>query len=86
MKLKDGFITYDTGTEQVMVSAGSVKFSGLVRSNRTAAFIIDCLKTETTPERIVSAMLEKYDAPQDVVVRDVDKVLEKLRSVGALDE
>ena len=86
MKLKDGFITYEMDGEQVMVSAGSVRFPGLVRSNRTAAFIVDCLKTETTPEDIISAMLEKYDASRDVVARDVAKVLDGLRSVGALEE
>ena len=86
MKLKDGFITYETDGEQVMVSAGSVHFPGLVRSNKTAAFIIGCLKTETTAEAIVSAMLEQYDAPRSVIARDVEAVLEKLRSIGALDE
>lgn len=86
MKLKDGFITYEMGGEQVIVSTGSVRFPGLVRSNKTAAFIVDCLKTETTQEAIISAMLEKYDAPRDVIARDVAKVLDGLRSVGALEE
>lgn len=31
MKLKDGFITHETGGEQIMVSAGETKFSGLVK-------------------------------------------------------
>ena len=39
MKLKDGFVTHDMGGEQIMVSTGSTAFSGLVRSNGTAAFI-----------------------------------------------
>lgn len=86
MKLKDGFITYDTDDEQVMVSTGSVKFAGLVRSNRTGAFIIDCLKKDTTVEEIVSAMTEKFDAPAGVIRADVEKVLETLRSIGAIQE
>ena len=53
MKLKDGFITHETDGEQIMVSAGNVKFSGLVRSNRTAAFIVDCLKSETSETEII---------------------------------
>ena len=51
MKLKNGFITHETDGEQIMVSAGSTKFSGLVRSNRTAAFIVDCLKSETNESK-----------------------------------
>lgn len=86
MKLKDGFITYETDGEQVMVSTGSVKLPGLIRSNKTAAFIVDSLKQDTTKEAIVAAMLEKYDAPAEVIAADVDKVIEKLKSIGAIQE
>ena len=78
MKLKDGFITRQTDGEQIMVTVGDVGFAGLVRSNKTAAFIVDCLKSETTKEAIVDAM--------DVLDRDVEGILAKLRSIGALDE
>lgn len=86
MKLKDGFVTHDMGGEQIMVSTGSTAFSGLVRSNGTAAFIVDCLKEETTREEIIAKMLDKYDASEEVISADVDKILEKLRSIKALDE
>ena len=86
MKLKDGFITHEMGGEQVMVATGSANFSGLVRSNATAAFIVDCLKEETTREAIIDTMLKRYDASEEIISRDVDMVLGKLRSIGALDE
>lgn len=86
MKLKDSFITYSTGQEQIMVSAGTNVFHGMVRSNKTAGFIIDCLKASTTREAVVQKLAEKYDAPVDVLERDVDKVLKVLREIGALDE
>ncbi len=85
MKLKEGFITHDTGDEQIMVAAGADTFSGLVRSNRTAAFIVNCLKQDTTEEAIVSAMCEHYDAPQEVIAADVRRILDELRSIGAID-
>ena len=86
MKLKDGFITHESDGEQIMVGAGNVNFSGLVRSNQTAAFIVDQLKKETTAQQIVEAMLERYDAPKEVIERDVEKILDKLRSIGAIVE
>lgn len=86
MKLKNGFVTRNVGTSQIMVATGAANFSGMVRSNPTAAFIVNCLSEETTKEAIVSAMLEKYDAPRDVLESDVEKILGKLREVGALDE
>ncbi len=88
MKLRDGFITYATGTEQIMVAAGQASnvFRGMVRSNSTAGFIIDCLKEETSRDAIADALCSRYEAPREVICRDLDQVLDSLRSIGALDE
>lgn len=86
MKLKDGFITHESDGEQIMVAAGEVRFSGMVRSNKTAAFIVDCLKEETAKEQIVEKLVAAYDAPKEVIEKDVQKILDSLRSIGALDE
>ena len=85
MKLKEIFITQEMDGEQIMVAAGG-GFAGMVRSNATAAFIVDCLKTDTTKEGILDAMCTRYDAPRDVMAADVDMVLANLKRIGALDE
>ena len=85
MKIKDSFITHNTDNEQIMISTDG-KFSGMVRSNSTAAEIINLLMEETTRDAVVSAMLEKYDAPEEIIARDVDKVIASLRSIGAINE
>jgi hypothetical protein len=38
-------------------------FKGAIRINDTSAFIVDCLKNDTTPKAIVDKMYEIYDAP-----------------------
>ena len=86
MKLKKGFITHRMDGEQIMVAADSKLFSGFVRSNSTAAFIVDRLKEETTEEAITDAMLQQYDAPREVIAKDVARILDELRRIGALDE
>lgn len=88
MKLHNGFITYATGDEQIMVAAGSASdvFRGMVRSNATAAYIIDCLKTETTRDELAEKLCSRYDAPREIICRDLDNVLASLRKIGALDE
>lgn len=88
MKLKEGFITYETDGEQIMVAAGASAdvFHGLARSNKTAAYIIDCLKNETTVENIVDAMVNKYDASKNVIIEDVEAIISQLRDIGAIDE
>ena len=85
MKLKDTYITHDSDGEQILLDTSS-SFAGLIRNNKTAAFIVECLKEETTQEKIVESMFEKYDAPKDVLAKDVSDVIEKLRKVGALYE
>ena len=86
MRLNPSFITRDMGDSQVMVAVGSSAFNGIVRSNGTAAFIVDQLKTDTTEEQILAAVLEKYEVEPAVAEADIKKILEKLRSIGALDE
>ena len=75
MKLKDEFITYETDGEQIMVAAGTDSFSGLVRSNETAGFIVECLKKTVTED----------DTSEAVVRRDVKGILKKLDSIGAIE-
>ena len=86
MKLKNGFITHETAGEHITVSAGGTSFNGLIRSNSTAGFIVECLKNETTEDAIVDKMLEKYDAPREIIAADVAKIVGELRKIGALDE
>ena len=86
MKLKDDFITQTIEDTQFLVATGTESFQGIVRSNQTAAFIVDCLKNETTEEAIVDAMCTEYDASRDVIAADVKKVLDTLRKIDAIKE
>lgn len=86
MKLKEQMITHSMDDSQIMVSTDKDVFSGIVTSNETAAFIVDQLKQDTTPEVIKQAMMEKYDAPAEVISRDVDNILNKFRSLGIIEE
>ena len=85
MKLNDTYITHESDGEQILLDTSS-PFAGLIRNNKIAAFIVECLKDDTTQEKIVEAMFGKYEAPKDVLAKDVSDVIEKLRKVGAVDE
>lgn len=86
MRLSNAFITYDTGTESMLVPTGNAEWSGLVRGNRTLGAILELLKEDTTEEAIMSAMKARFDAPEEVITADVRKALDNLRKIGALDE
>ena len=85
MKLKESFVTHKNKDDYMMIDA-SGKFAGLIHSNATTAFIVECLRTETTREEIIQKMLDKYDAEETDVARDVDKIINALKSIGAVDE
>ena len=86
MRLKKDFITHDTGEESLLVPTGASGFSGLVKGNKTLGVILDLLKKETSEEEILSAMCARFDAPAEVIARDVKKALTELRGIGAIEE
>jgi dissimilatory sulfite reductase (desulfoviridin) alpha/beta subunit len=85
MKLNSDFVTHQSGDEQLMISVGG-SFNGIVRSNSTAAKIIELLGEETTEEKIVDALLEIYDVDREKASKDVGRIISDLRKIGAIDE
>ena len=86
MKLKKEFITHDISDESLLVPTGSACFSGLVKGNKTLGAILALLKEDTTQEAVVAAMKQRFDAPEELIARDVKKALAELRKIGAIDE
>lgn len=87
MKLNPHFLTHVTKGEHYMISTSDTKFKGIVRNNETAAFIIECLKSDTTESAVVDRILAEYEgADRATVTRDVADFIGKLRSIGALEE
>ena len=86
MKLREDFLTQNIDDTQFLVPVGAEAFHGVVRSNRTASMIVDCLKKETTQEAIVDALCERFDAPRETVSEDVGRILATLRQINALEE
>ena len=87
MKLNPKFLTHITKGEHYLISTSDTAFKGIVKNNDTAAFIIECLKTETTESEIVDQILREYKgAERPTVERDVAAIIAKLRSIGAIAE
>ena len=60
MKLNPKFLTHVTKGEHYMISTSDTKFKGIVKNNETAAFIVECLKSDTTESAIVDKLLTEY--------------------------
>lgn len=85
MKLRKDFIFHNTGREALLVPTGEAGFSGLVKGNKTLGAILTLLKNETTEEEIIASLKQQFDAPEEVIARDVKKALSELRKIGALE-
>ena len=86
MKVKSDFIIHNRENESLLVSTGASDFNGLVRGNKTFGDIVGLMEEDTTEDQIVASMLERYDATEEQVRRDVVRVITELRGIGALDE
>ena len=86
MKLRKEFIAHNTDSESLLVPTGAAGFSGLVKGNKTLGVILDLLKDDTTEADIVAAMKARFNAPEEIITRDVNKAISELRKIGAIDE
>ena len=86
MKLNPAFLTHEIRGVHFTVSTTGTKFNGMIRSNPTAAFIIELLKEDTTEREIVDKILAKYDVDCATAEKDTANIISQLRRVGGIIE
>ena len=86
MKLRDNYITHEFEDETLLIATGDAPFGDLVHGNRTFGAILQLLRNEATEQDIITAMCDRFDAPAEIIARDVHRVITQLREIGALDE
>ena len=88
MKIKSDFILRDMGDMTIVVAVGESagKFNGVINLNETAVFMWKELSKGCTRDELVERVLKEYDAPREIVERDVDNIIAKLKKENILDE
>ncbi len=86
MKLKNEFIVHNVGDETLLVPTADASFHGLVQGNKTVDTILNCLKEDTTEEKVLDSLKEKYDGDEEDMRADIADVIKRLRAIGAIDE
>ena len=86
MKRSADFLLRDVAGTLVVVPVGAAvaAFPGMITLNETAAYIWDLLEQEQTVDALVEAMAARYDAPTEKIREDVEALVERLKSVGAV--
>lgn len=88
MKIKEGYMMRKVAGNCVVVPMGDevTNFNGMINLNETGEVIFENLQKGCTKEELVEAMLKEFDAPREVIERDVDMFIEKLEKVGILEK
>ena len=88
MRLNPEFVMQSVADSTVLVPVGdaAAKFHGILQLNSTAAFIVECLKDDTTEEKIKDALDMEYDGTEEEFMQSIKEILSKLRQCGALIE
>lgn len=87
MKLKIDFIVKSVADKKVAIAVDGEKigFDGMLTLNDSGAFILDCLKEDTTVEDIVKKFLSEYDATHEQAEGTIVSFIEKLRDAGLIE-
>ena len=86
MRLKKGVLQRKTNDSIcLVVNSKDCGFSGVIHSNPTAAFIIKCLKHNTTEEKILAKMKRKFDGDPEEMREGIRLIVDELRKADVIE-
>ena len=87
MRLKYDFETMklDDWIVAIPVGENASKFQGVVKLSETATIIFELLRNVTSFEEIVDELSKQFDAPKEVITKDVTRLIEDFTEKGLLD-
>lgn len=88
MKLKDGVIITKNDDSYIAVAAGEAgrSFSGMIKLNATAAFILEKLRKDSNVDSLIKAVTEEYCVSAEEAKPSVVKVIDMMKENGLIEE
>ena len=88
MKTKYNFeiVELDDGKVAIPVGKDAEKFSAVIKVNDTAVDILKSMEQDTTEEKLVEALLEKYTGDRVQIAEYVHEFIEKLNTEGLVQQ
>lgn len=88
MKIKEGFVTREIADTIVAVPTGKLvnEFQGIIKLTQSAKFIWDLLQEDTTIEKLIDALVQKYELERDTAKADVERFVNNLKSANIIEE
>lgn len=88
MKIKDGFIMKNVAGSNVVLPLGErqAEIRGIITFNEIGAEVFNMLDGTNSVEEIIAKIVKDYDAPYETVKSDVEKLIEKMRQNGLVED
>ena len=88
MKRSSDFLLRTVAGKQVLVPVGAaaVAFPGMVNVNSTGSYLWQLLEQEQTLDSLVISVTDKYDVSRETAEADIEKFVNKLRTIQAIIE
>ncbi len=88
MKLNENFILKTIAGSPVVVPVGEAvnQVKGMITLNGPAEVIWKCLENGDDLDTILATLKAKYDAPEELLKKDLVTFVEKLKGLGILSE
>ena len=88
MKAKPGFVLRNVVDEFILMPTGDNigKFNGTVLLNEVSAFVWEKLQNPMSREDLLKAILDEFEVDRATASRDLDALLETLRSYGVIED
>ena len=88
MKMSEGFELVNIAEEHLVVPVGEKadKLKGLIVLSPAAAFLLEKMKKDLTIDDLVSLLTNRYDVNIDKAQKDINEMVDTLRSLGLLTD
>ena len=88
MKAKSGFVLREVVGEYILMPVGENigHFNGTIVMNDVAALVWEKLQNPVSRDDLLAAILDEFSIWEDVAAADLDKLLEKLKNYGVIEE
>ena len=80
---EDGYVAIVAGGESLR-NENIRKFNGMIRMNKTAAYIAELMKNETNEETLVRNFVEKFRTDEKIARENIQTVITALSGAGLI--
>lgn len=86
MKIKENYVMREVAGQAIVIALGeeSERFKGMINLNKTGKDVWLCLQKGMDVTEIAKKLVEKYEVAEEIVMRDVESMMDRLARVGVL--